>query len=218
MTRMFRRSPAWDPALLALVASAIGAGCGGNVVCDPGACSEEDGTGHGVSGEGGAPTNGGSAGGVSPGSGNGGSGGGTITGAGGAPITGPAIVYPYHLGEDLQVVRLSTETLDCAKLNYGMSIDDCDWWALSIGIPAESFGPGSFALDFGTFVSYEAAAANPDCIIQTGGGLVDSNNAVLSILEVTESSVSVELVGVSTEDLNGHDANGAYTALRCDAP
>jgi hypothetical protein len=211
MIRPACRSIARRQAVLALLAAALGAGCGGNVVCDPGACTSDDSTGRGVTGEGGAPTSVGDSSDIPTGTENGGSG-------GGASVTGPALVYPYSFGGDLQVVRLSTEILDCAKLNWGMPEDDCDWWLLEIGIPASSFAPGSFPIDFSTFVSFSAAAANPGCIIQTGGGLFYSDNAVLTILEVSESSVSVELTGVSTEDLNGHDANGSYTALWCEPP
>ena len=206
-------------AQLALIAPLISAGCGGNVVCAPSDCTTDSTV---------LPTGTG-AGGSSAGTGSGGVGGGVIitgtTGGGGTAgtgggvgITGPALVYPFSFGEDLEVVRISTETLDCSKLNWSISNDNCDWWVLEVGIPVGSFAPGSYPIDFGTFVTFEAAAANPSCIVKTGGGLVYSQEAVLTILEVTDTSVSVELTGVSTEDLNGHDANGSYTALRCDVP
>jgi hypothetical protein len=128
------------------------------------------------------------------------------------------MVYPYSFGEDLQVVRLSSESWNCSMINYGLSTDNCDEWELEIGIAADSFAPGAFPIEFGSFVTYEAAAKTPDCMIHTGGGFQYSKDAVLTIVEVSATSVSVKLTGVSTKDMNGHDVNGAYTAFRCGTP
>jgi len=202
---------------LAFIALAIGAGCGGSVVCERGACSGESTTASTTDGGSSTPAGGGGSGGSFIGT-TGDAGAAGSSGGGGNSITGPALVYPYSFGEDLEVVRISTEILNCSKLNWSISNDNCDWWELEIGIPVDAFAPGSFPIDFGTFVTFEAAAAHPDCIVMTGGGLFHSQDAVLTILEVTDSSVSIGLTGVSPEDMNGHEVNGEYTALRCSVP
>ena len=131
---------------------------------------------------------------------------------------GPAMVYPYTSLEDLQVVRLSSESWSCSMINYGLFVENCDEWELEIRIAAGSFAPGSFPLKLVNLVSYEAAAKTPGCIVQTGSGLQFSKDAVLTLVEVSATSVSMKLTGVSPEDMNGHDVNGAYTAFRCGTP
>jgi hypothetical protein len=207
---------------LATVAAVGAAGfapaCGGTVDCRTEQCVADDGDTSG----GRDAASGSAAGGA--GHQTGGAGGATSTSSGnaGAPPSGPAIQYPYEPGfEPLEWLRASSEILSCADANQYTEIGDCDWWSVSIGIPAADFSPGVFEVGVNVapdiMISMEAAAG-PSCLIKTGGGLGDADSATLTILEVTATTATFSLTGVDLEPLNYHDVNGTYSAIRCAAP
>lgn len=179
--------------IVAAVALAATAGCGGGVVVGEGGA----GSGAGGSGSGSAGSNqGGSSGSVDP---------------TGMPPSSFAVVLS---SPDVTEVHIASGPLTCAKPDISTSV--CGVWQITLGMPSSLFVPGTIDLASAPvklFVSETGVGAPNECPGSASSG--GSTPGTLTINAINGGSAEFELQGLNNLLLSGQP-DGFYSAPICD--